>query len=78
MKDEKIIDLCHFDVHSQNTSGTFYYDIESMSEVFRGWKAKGYITNGIYHSHPVGAIYPSYHDISTALLHIDFFGIDYL
>ncbi len=76
-KDEKNIDVCHFDVHSQNTSGTFYYDVESMSEVFREWKAKGYITNGIYHSHPVGAIYPSYHDISTALLHIDFFGIDY-
>ena len=76
-KDENVIDRCHFDTHSSNTPGTFYYDVESMSAVFRDWKAKGYITNGIYHSHPRGATQPSYHDISTALLHIDFFGLDY-
>lgn len=74
---QKIIDKCYFDVHSQNTHGTFYYDVESMSAVFRGWKAQGYTTNGIYHSHPRGCIRPSYHDISTALLHIRFFKIDY-
>lgn len=72
-----LIDKCHFDDKSQNTSGTFYYDVESMSEVFRQWKAKGYITNGIYHSHPEGVIHPSYHDISSALLHMDFFELDY-
>ncbi len=76
-KDENVIDRCYFDTHSQNTPGTFYYDVESMSVVFRKWKAKGYITNGIYHSHPNGVIHPSYHDISSALLHIDFFGIEY-
>lgn len=75
--DEHIIDRCHFDMHSQSTPGTFYYDVESMSKVFREWKKKGYITNGIYHSHPKGSTHPSYHDISSALLHIDFFGLDY-
>lgn len=72
-----VIDKCYFDVHSKNTPGTFYYDVESMSEVFRKWKEKGYITNGIYHSHPKGSIRPSYHDISTALLHLRFFELDY-
>ncbi len=76
-KDETIIDRCHFDTHSHNTLGSFYYDVESMSEVFRDWKSKGYVTNGIYHSHPKGMIQPSYHDISSALLHIDFFDLDY-
>lgn len=76
-KSENVIDKCYFDVHSNNTSGSFYYDVDTMSEVFRKWKSKGYITNGIYHSHPEGSIRPSYHDISSALLHIDFFGLDY-
>ena len=75
--DTKIIDKCYFDVHSRNTPGTFYYDVESMSAIFREWKAEGYITDGIYHSHPRGYIQPSYHDISTALLHIRFFKIEY-
>ena len=74
---EQVIDKCHFDTHSRNTPGTFYYDVESMSVVFREWKAAGYITNGIYHSHPRGVTQPSYHDISSALLHIDFFGLEY-
>lgn len=76
-KDKNVIDRCYFDTHSKNTPGTFYYDVATMSEVYREWKAKGYITNGIYHSHPDGAIRPSYHDISTALLHIDFFKLNY-
>ena len=75
--DEHIIDRCYFDIHSRNTPGTFYYDVETMSEVYRKWKAMGYVTNGIYHSHPAGAIRPSYHDISTALLHLDFFKLEY-
>ena len=75
--DETCVDICHFDRHSKNTPGTFYYDVPSMSEVFREWKARGYITNGIYHSHPRGCIRPSYHDISTALLHILFFNLEY-
>lgn len=76
-KDSSVIDRCYFDMHSKNTPGTFYYDVETMSEVYRGWKSKGYTTNGIYHSHPAGAVRPSYHDISTALLHLDFFKLDY-
>lgn len=75
--DPNLIDECYFDVHSRNTSGTFYYDVESMSEVFRAWKANGFVTNGIYHSHPIGYVRPSYHDISTALLHLRFFELDY-
>ena len=75
--DETCVDICHFDRHSKNTPGTFYYDVPSMSEVFREWKARGYIINGIYHSHPRGCIRPSYHDISTALLHIRFFNLEY-
>lgn len=75
--DETCVDICYFDRHSKNTPGTFYYDVPSMSEVFREWKARGYITNGIYHSHPRGCIRPSYHDISTALLHIRFFNLEY-
>ena len=75
--DETCVDICHFDRHSKNTPGTFYYDAPSMSEVLRDWKARGYITNGIYHSHPRGCIRPSYHDISTALLHIRFFNLEY-
>lgn len=76
-RDKRTIDRCYFDAQSNNTPGTFYYDVESMSEVYRHWKSKGYVTNGIYHSHPIGAIRPSYHDISTALLHLEFFKLDY-
>lgn len=76
-KDECVIDRCHFDTHSQNTPGTFYYDVDSLSRVFWDWKSKGYVTNGIYHSHPEGVTLPSYHDISSALLHIDFFKLEY-
>ena len=76
-RDKRTIDRCYFDAQSNNTPGTFYYDVESMSEVYRHWKSKGYVTNGIYHSHPIGAIRPSYHDISTALLHLDFFKLNY-
>lgn len=75
--DADLIDMCYFDVHSKNTPGTFYYDVDSMSEVFRDWKAQGFITDGIYHSHPVGCIRPSYHDISTALLHLRFFDLNF-
>lgn len=76
-KESNLIDECYFDVHSRNTSGSFYYDVESMSEVFRRWKANGFETNGIYHSHPIGCIRPSYHDISSALLHLRFFELEY-
>lgn len=75
--DPCVIDMCCFDAHSENTPGSFYYDVPSMSRVFREWKAKGYVTNGIYHSHPRGAVRPSYHDISSALLHIRFFELNY-
>lgn len=75
--DPRMIDVCCFDTRSKNTTGSFYYDVESMSKVFREWKANGYVTNGIYHSHPRGFTQPSYHDISSALLHIRFFNLEY-
>ena len=71
------VDLYHFDTHSKNTAGSFYYDVDSMTEVYRKWKEAGAQPCGIIHSHPMGMSEPSYHDISSALLHIDFFGIRY-
>ena len=75
--DKGMIDLYHFDSHSKNTRGSFYYDVDSMTEVYRKWKEEGSQTCGIVHSHPMGMTEPSFHDISSALLHIDFFGIEY-
>lgn len=75
--DTHLIDRFCFDTNSQNSPGTFYYDVESMSRVYREWKEKGYTTHGIAHSHPRYSIRPSDHDISTALLHIRFFELDY-
>lgn len=71
------IDLYHFDSHSKNTAESFYYDVDSMTEVYQKWKENGAQPCGIVHSHPRGMSEPSYHDISTALIHIDFFGIKY-
>lgn len=70
-------DLCQFDRLSRHTTGTFYYDVESMTKVFHSWSAKGYRVTGIYHSHPLHCIRPSYHDLSTALIHIRFFEQDF-
>ena len=75
--DMALVDLCHFDALSRNTPGTFYYDVDSMTKVFHDWAEKGYRVTGIYHSHPRGCIRPSYHDISTALIHLRFFEQDF-
>ena len=75
--DTALVDLCHFDTLSRNTPGTFYYDVDSMTKVFHDWAEKGYRVTGIYHSHPRGCIRPSYHDISTALIHLRFFEQDF-
>lgn len=75
--DMALVDLCHFDTLSRNTPGTFYYDVDSMTKVFHDWAEKGYRVTGIYHSHPRGCIRPSYHDISTALIHLRFFEQDF-
>ena len=75
--DKGLIDLYHFDTHSENTGGSFYYDVDSMTEVYKKWKEDGAQTCGIIHSHPKGMTQPSFHDISSALLHIDFFGTGY-
>ena len=76
-EDTALVDLCHFDTLSRNTPGTFYYDVDSMTKVFHDWAEKGYRVTGIYHSHPRGCIRPSYHDISTALIHLRFFEQDF-
>lgn len=75
--DRNKIDLYVFDKNSKNSLASFYYDQDTMSVHYRDWKSKGYKANGFVHSHPNGAIRPSYHDISTALLHMEFWGNDY-
>lgn len=75
--DMTTIDFCCFDLLSVNTSHSFYYDVESMTNVYRQWKSQGIVTNGIYHSHPPGVIRPSFHDISSAWLHMKFFRLNY-
>ena len=76
-EDKNKIDLYVFDENSKNSLASFYYDQETMSIHYRDWKSKSYKANGFVHSHPNGAIRPSYHDISTALLHMEFWGLDY-
>ena len=75
--DEAVVDLYYFDEFSKNTPGSFYYDVQTLSKVFQDWKSEGYVTNGICHSHPTSYIRPSYHDISTALMLLRFFQLDY-
>ena len=75
--DPGMVDLCHFDSVSKNTPGSFYYDVDSMSRVFADWEDNGFTTNGIYHSHPRGCSRPSFHDISSALIHMRFFQLNY-
>lgn len=75
--DSGMIDRYYFDSHSENTGGSFYYDVDSMTEVYRKWKEEGVQACGIIHSHPEGMTVPSFHDISTALMHIEFFGTGY-
>lgn len=77
MYNPRLVDCCCFDEHCAATGTTFEYDVESMSRVYQQWCSNGWITHGIYHSHPRGCIRPSYHDVSTALLHLDFFELDY-
>lgn len=76
-RDVHVIDLAYFDEHSRNTCGSFYYDIVTMTEVYHKWRDEGYTVHGIFHSHPRGHIRPSFHDVSTALLHIRFFQRNY-
>ncbi len=72
--DANLIDLAEFDVSSCNTAGTFYYDPKAMNDVYWDWKDRGYISAlGFFHSHPHGCIRPSFHDISTARILMNFF-----
>ncbi len=72
-----IIDCFRFDEWAKTTGTTFYYDVEKMSEEYRGWLNKGISLTGIVHSHPSGACCPSFHDVSTALIHMEFLGTDF-
>lgn len=74
---KEVVDLSFFDKSSTNTSSSFYYDPIALTEVYNAWTEQGFITNGIYHSHPLGCIRPSYHDLSTSLLLLRFFKLDY-
>ena len=71
-KKENVIDCFCFDKWAKTTGSTFYYDVEKMSEVYRIWRNKGISLVGVIHSHPYGITSPSYHDISSALLHMNF------
>lgn len=75
--DTKIVDLFYFDAESACTSGTFYYNIEKTSEVNNGWKNNGWKPTGFTHSHPYGMTVPSFHDVATAKLHMDFWHNDF-
>ena len=75
--DKSTIDLYVFDEKSKNTGASYYYDKDEMSKVYNNWKSKGFETVGFVHSHPNGIVRPSFQDISTALIHMDFFKHDY-
>ncbi|MGN0437786.1 MAG: ThiF family adenylyltransferase [Lachnospiraceae bacterium] len=68
----KRIDLFYFDSDSANSAGSFYYNIEKVSKVNNAWKDRGYVPTGFIHSHPIGMVTPSFHDVATAKLHMDF------
>lgn len=69
---EEVIDLFCFDKWAKTSGSTFYYDVEKMTEVYRNWLEKGSSFAGVIHSHPYGITEPSFHDRSSALLHMDF------
>ena len=75
--DKKKIDLFYFDEDSANSFGTFYYNIEKVSKVKNEWKDNGYRPTGFVHSHPNGMVVPSFHDVATAKLHMDFWKHDF-
>lgn len=75
--DKKKIDLFYFDEDSANSFGTFYYNIEKVSKVNNEWKDNGYRPTGFVHSHPNGMVVPSFHDVATAKLHMDFWKHDF-
>lgn len=75
--DMKIVDLYYFDVDSANSPGTFYYNVENTSRENNNWKNSGYVPTGFIHSHPLGMVVPSFHDVATAKLHMDFWNHDF-
>lgn len=75
--DLKKIDLYYFDSDSANTGETFYYNVEKVSKVNNAWKDAGYMPTGFVHSHPLGMATPSFHDVATAKLHMDFWDHDF-
>lgn len=77
MFDMKIVDLYYFDVDSANSPGSFYYNVENTSRENNKWKDSGYVPTGFIHSHPLGMVAPSFHDVATAKLHMDFWKHDF-
>lgn len=75
--DAKLIDLFYFDDDSASTSGTFYYNVEEVSKVNNDWKNNGWKPTGFIHSHPISMTNPSFHDVATAKLHMDFWHNDF-
>ena len=77
MADMKIVNLYYFDVDSANSPGSFYYNVENTSRENNKWKNSGYVPTGFVHSHPLGMVVPSFHDVATAKLHMDFWKHDF-
>ncbi|MDO4344152.1 MAG: ThiF family adenylyltransferase [Eubacteriales bacterium] len=73
----EVVDTWCFDEKSKNTSASYSYDAESMTAVFRQWKARGIQSVGFVHSHPLTYRRPSYDDIATAYALMKFFRNDF-
>lgn len=73
----ELVDIWHFDKTSKNTSTSYSYDVEETTAVSKEWKDKGYICAGFVHSHPESVRRPSYDDIATAMVLMDYFQNDF-
>lgn len=75
--DMNIIDTWCFDRKSVNTSASYSYDVQEMSEQFKKWKENNIRSVGFVHSHPSSYRHPSYDDIATARALMKFFKNDF-
>lgn len=75
--DTNIIDTWCFDRKSVNTSASYSYDVQEMSEQFKKWKEDKIRSVGFVHSHPSSYRQPSYDDIATARALMKFFKNDF-
>ena len=76
-EDMNKVDTWCFDRKSVNTSASYSYDVQKMSEQFKKWKERGIRSVGFVHSHPGSYRRPSYADIATARALMKFFKNDF-